>query len=486
MCAVSRLSRGRNVLILLVLCHSVSPAQEFPLTLAAEVQLPGDGPWDLQHWMDDSTYGWAQILNYGDVHFVPRLHSPTQVHSILLGDSIYGFRSPDLPPICVALARDESWPTQPIVVAGVLDNTGSQVDLVVVTRDVLTGVRLGHDSMRMWEVTGWWGRTNELRQFSVWPPVPFTSAYLLLVTVIEGWYDGAGYESWDNYGHAGLSTMHEHMSVWSANSSSVSLFSRYDGIDLAFTTYLSQREYSETLLWPNCQSWNAVVRYGSVSIVEQTSFLATPCSAYVEVPSCDEFDLPRPCNFQLPSIAQQDSSGVQRMMAGRACIAVPSGDTLWYDPNHAFMYSAVLQGSPDERLLQWRQVAGGAGFAVFDASTNDLLGETTPLLGVPRYTIKLPNRVVEIVTFDNLTRTVRVYKPLISVEQLIVNYFPQQEMVELSWQPTRYAYRYRVYTWTYSEEFAELAAAVYPPAYTASFAVSAPDVKRFYKVVADY
>lgn len=169
----------RYIFFTLLLVLPFSARAIIPLELVAEFELPENATaWDVQHWMDDSTFGWAAVRN-DSVIYAARLGDPVQAVSI--DESYLDSIGHDFPPEyirVVLINTDESEFLPSVVVVAHVENRDSSeyedydYDYYILL-DLLTGSAtplFRHETHfdNDWLFT--YFRT--LDKVSVWPPLP--------------------------------------------------------------------------------------------------------------------------------------------------------------------------------------------------------------------------------------------------------------------------------------------------------------------------
>ena len=119
-----------TLLIFLLSLLPLSAQATIPLELVAEFELLENAvSWDVQHWMDDSTFGWA-ALRHDTVFFVERLGAPIQavrIDSSYL-DSIGHDRTPAYRYITLIRLDANIFTPAVVVVANISNRDSSQYE----------------------------------------------------------------------------------------------------------------------------------------------------------------------------------------------------------------------------------------------------------------------------------------------------------------------------------------------------------------------
>jgi hypothetical protein len=456
--ATARSAMSRKVLLLIaILTLTVLPARAtIPLVLEQTLQLPPCTSWDVQHWMDTNTFGYA-YLRADTVYWAARVGDAEQAFEI--PDSVYDpnmYENPDH--IGVRVMRHSSTNGEPCVL---VTSSAARHDpdwtYFVAAFDVMTYQLLRRSELPA--LHNEYGGADEyvLRDLTLWPPPPLFSTYLLVV-----WWDNYYY---DRTGHTWSG---ERGQVWNLPlSSSANREYICDGATIKpFANVNLPRFIVYNFLWDNDQS-----HFYPYDIVHtERHELRTLFGTTTLV------------DTNLNTVwTQTDGDGTQRLIVdyrdGTRALNPDTYDTLWYVPVHIGGEVARLAGSVDERILH--------GQSVYDASNGAYLDNIGSMLGSLKNIIRLPDRNSEFVTYEDASRTVRVYTSLPPAPNGITCAFiPETGILRLHWQATPGAVRY----WIYVSSTAD---GQYWPldhvdASATSYDISPASPQRFFQVRAEY
>ncbi len=397
------------------------------------IELPPNVSWDVQHWMSDSTYGWACVNNDSIFYRVSLADCTTVVPAPNFPEYP---ECPQSPAFRVLIFRSELHPNEPTV--AVIDHEWdcySQVrgydrlGKIVLPSGDSFGPVVEFPAYVDWEANC--GNTYSQGMFTTWPPPPFLAHGIVVGRTRTENCDGMGIYSlawWSNVhtispSNAGLLSTGSYVRQ-------VSFFSRFDDFICA-TTDRFQLYYEDSPCYEpeGCCYWQESSHYHRISLNE--SLYNEYCSITThseDINDCvPSFPTPGSCGLH-EIAAQRDSSGTERVMLSNGeCHDPVSFDLLWQNPAAQGnpVYAARMFDSPDERILVW---TNGGYFNVFNASDGSLLSATSSLVGSPVYLLKQPNQSSEIVTYEALTRTVRIYRSM--PDSLPQCPFPEPPLVE--------------------------------------------------------
>ncbi|MBI5058439.1 hypothetical protein HZB60_01520 [candidate division KSB1 bacterium] len=421
-----------SMALMLVYCTTVFGLE---LALEAEVQLPGDGPWDLQHWMSDSTYGWAQRqLDTGDT-IVYRLTLDAPLAYMQIPSELYigGGEMYLQAAFDIALGRSPSSPFQPLVycTAKYDDPYSDPAAHFVLAISTIDGSVVGSPIPFFYETNqcsnGEYWIVNVTGLFT-WPPPPLSARNAIPVYSTRRYCDGMGHD------------------IESESGFGISIFA-----DFAQTTFAksSRSDYHVDCAPAGeaCDQWGSSAHLQRIVLDGASPNSVTLCADFVDCPLGCDYSSPCPPTPAL--CAQVDSSGSMRvLLSGGVCTDGDMNDTIWANPLlSGWILSGTILGSSDERFLRWTGQGQGGYFSVFDASNGDSLDITSSILGnSSAYAIKQSNRPADIVTYSPSTRIARVYKQVREVGGLVIQAFGELRELRLSWEPVPTAYRYSIFS----------------------------------------
>ena len=464
-----------QIIIGLAVCGSLRA--EIPLVLEETIQLPTSGAWDMQHWMSDSTYGWACIS--GDtILYVEALGDEVQRYVVPLdsfGFALMGHERVTL----LRLSRDLTHAFALVQSrAGIPDYEQQwRMDVLYVTLfDLTAGQRLGSFEMTGSESANYgmsgYSYSRAINALQPWPPPPEASHDLITVWLSNEENDesnSSGYVTQTNaYGAIFYSNLDSGTfgATTLAAGTKASIFAGVGSLRFALTGarwYDYYNSQGGSNHWDSC--W--VNRYD-----RRTGF------GNADYSGC-----------YLSAVAQRDFSGTERMIVCNALTAKAldpvTYSLLWQDsiPYGVVPYAARLRGSGDERLLTLNTQT--RRFSVFEADSGVFLDSTSQITGTMQYLIKYSQATAEFVTCESASHTVRVYGPDYSTPPLLTcTYDPDVNVVHLTWEEFPNAVEYYVYSSPNASTVETLEAIV--PASTNTLDLTPQDLRRFYFVTAEY
>lgn len=195
--------------ILDILFSALLARAEIPLELIAEFELPpGTGAWDVQHWMGDSTYGWAAVIGgWANRQIVYETRLGEGTDTLFIDDTICSTNGEGGHTSVIeklALAKDEQGDLLFVLVGGVAPwSAGNRT--VVVMNSVTGESECIHYNNEAW--------CNSLEsglaptELSVWPPLPARSQRILLSTNRQAYCDNTGTNSSYDYARSFMFTV---------------------------------------------------------------------------------------------------------------------------------------------------------------------------------------------------------------------------------------------------------------------------------------
>jgi hypothetical protein len=392
--------------------------------------------WDVQHWADDSTYGWAYVANDSIYYAVHAGDAPTawrnealftgynnEQHSVdrtLLGVRLIRLSAPDS-----ALGL--------IVLGDVCTYGGNEErdrDWVAGFFNLETNSMIGRWQGNALSVGSYCGSTTGIIQAMALPAPPNAAQEICVVTNRSESCSGFG--SWTSANTFALLNgrlwANEVGYTYTYQVSHVEPFIDSDSCRIVYSMKSTECYGSERDGWYECDT---DCRMGTANLNAQTMHQDSQfwCHRYT---------------------AQGDGSGARRIIfhghSGFTALDAQSFDTLWHQwaiPGDSLI-TARLFGSPDERLMVY--YPSGRFYAVYSAFDGDSLGVTSSLEGRPSYTIKSFNRSAEFVTYDRETGLVRVYRTAPGGLSGLTLYGSQDGLsVQLRWPAVVGAVAYTVY-----------------------------------------
>jgi hypothetical protein len=444
-----------KIWLLISLFCAASAYAEIPLDLVQSIQLPVGllqdplRSWDVQHWSDDQSYGWAAIVD-SHIVYTPNIQTPPQ--SFLVSDSLFPnawgdswtpaivhrairiCRRPDADSsFCILLYTQVGY----LYDNGYSDmhqnriNTLSLFDIPSVTRIFAAQfdayqASSGHDS---------YGRSATTNQIFCWPPPPLPALSIVVSQsyVVSNSYFTPMRTYYSTYGNVNVLDLAVYPPVLHGSS-------RCEWA----TPFIRPNSYS-IVGYANLYSrfW---IYYGDETQITSYKALTRVCMT----PYTSTWDT----TYYAAVITQTDGDGIGHLIARssgntRTAALSESGSLeLWANSTLAGdLYTARMADSPDERILTLQ--GSSQRFAVFSAANGQFLDSTISMSGTLQFMIKRPAVKSEFVTFDSPTRTIRIYKPGYGMTGVSCTYLPETDRIRLYWSPLPGATSYRIYSGAY-------------------------------------
>jgi hypothetical protein len=414
------------LLVAIMIPNGVPAFATIPLILDHTIQLPPGGGWDLQHIVDDTSFGWARLI--ADSLMFKRQESDTVTRIAVphcdpdpAYSNVQNLRVRLLKThlneghlFAVIYSRTvyrnnvEGESTHNVL--GLLDlETGECVDTVIFSG--------GYSSDNGSSVHTWLNST--INQIHIWPPLPRVSTHLFYTvhTTIEqdvpteGTYSGV-----------------------SATAAVVELN--------AAGTVMPLGPFREMQLFYRSAA-PMFVANGSDSYTHNPDYLiSSHCwIGTYNTPNGITTDSTLGCHSVA---AQQDADGTLRMIYCGAALNPSNRTVLWTNPDmlSGNLYSARFYDSPDERIV----VSTGQTIAVYDASDGASLDRSTVYSGILQTVLKSENRPSEFLTFDSNLSIVRIYTAAPPAARgVTIAYSPERRVIRLNWNAAPEATGHRVY-----------------------------------------
>jgi hypothetical protein len=385
-------------------------AQEFPLELVGEIQIHPDAwSWDIQHLQDPCSFSYCYVTP--DSIFIDRdIDNP----------DVIGFPIPTQTQVDILEVFLAGSVGQHDFVAGVFTDvsSGNSLLLRLSLIDIESGeiVRQGGDILNWFVIdTPDSECIGNLGNFycRVWPPPPLSPASCVIGGV--QWMNCWDPEIVDAArGYSAIIDLQTDNLVTEpiGNIITASPYARFDSIQLACLG-----EYWYSPLFDGEFSYHYLQRFAEGPLSEDTLCFEEHIGCFLE---------------GTPYVAtQMDTDGTQRVINSlNTCFEDQGGNfvQIWTASQGAQFFSATLEPEANEVYL--RQFNNS--LRVINAANGSTLGNSSPILGALSYVIKQPNRVSELVTYDETTRTARIYRPLLK-HILTVGYDSEGSNLVLRW-----------------------------------------------------
>jgi hypothetical protein len=473
-----RLSLSVAVLVLV----AFSAQAEIQMILKQSLFIPPCQSWDVQHWMDEDSYGYA-YLSRDTVYWAARIGDDLGFY-VLPPDSVY-FQFPPgrydyqyVSQKSVKLLHLLLSPNNPCaLVSGELAyGYDDEFAPLSCSKHIFTAINLSeNDILSLAAIVGSassfypqdWEENTRLYSFVLWPPPPQYSTSIMFIRGTEG-YETAmgGYSRYWGEGHVFYSDLTNGIfnPFRVCNGTTIQHFMDSASQQAVIFYYTYQHEYDSGEPPPDDDVYTErrEIKLFGPSTSDTTTHIIPLRSV----------------------LAQCDQSETRRLIVnfgGSTCALNPiSFDTLWFVSQHIADEIARFKNSPDERILR----RNGAAFDVYSASDGSFLDRTSALTGALQYIIRHPNRESDFVTLENATRTVRIYTTALAPKDLTCYYSSDNHAVQLRWQGVEGATRYFVYTSAFADGPYQLVETI--PAGTTTYTPVMDRDLRFYQVSAEF
>ncbi|MCC6475787.1 hypothetical protein IT157_01920 [bacterium] len=423
---------NRFAIIGLIACATTAIA-EIPLQLVAEIQLPARTiTWDVQHYEDSTSFGWAAVTAGAAVWGEDSLGNDTLINPAVdtiwfktSGDGDLGFlRFPrteyDSDPWAMSWA-DLSLLKMQDVAGPVAAGKPYSIDWPAEDLDVYY-FDLEGDSVFARQSLIHWGWGEEVQAFSMesWPAPPLTSQYLLVSGTTWYWDDPTGCD-WDIWVAQGVMIWLPGGAVDAFQNFQLDIFDRSEDLSIAFKSGYWRYFYG-------CydDEENHYVYSLRIGVTEEANFFN---QSYFDTLTV----LGR-------IVAIQDIDGTRRIFhTPGVCYDAVTGEIAFTTPSvNANTFSALIQNGTGQDLLTF----WSGKFQIRDGRTGVWVDSTSSVLGVPKYTLTSPG-FDQIVTFEDATKLVRVYEPVQAAQTLTIQWIAANTL-ELRWTAYRHATAYRL------------------------------------------
>jgi hypothetical protein len=385
------------LILLLILSIFISTADAvILLRLVEEIHLPArTRTWDVQHVEDSTSFGWA-AQTYGETIWgTDSLFNDSLI--ALAVDTFYYQTRTDGNQEQYLFSREEFNPWEDVSWAGLtLFSFPGHAGPCVVVRSyhnfdqihnlyyfdlqgdsVITHTTLFEEYLE----THYY-----LRQIDVWPSLPNQSQWIVVAGTERSSEEFMGGCYVDRYIAHGFVYSFPPARIYSEYYSGLSIFNRSSPFSMAFS-----RE-TRVLRSPGCSGTsyqNCVIG----TIENSEAFSATPLDT---------------SEFLGRVTAQQDFNGTRRILYSNGnCYNAESGEILFNNPEIVTAsFAATIRLAPGEDFLSYKN----SHFNIYDGRTGEFVDSTTQIEGTPVKKL-IGTGFDELLTFDNATKIVRIYKP---------------------------------------------------------------------------
>ncbi|MBU1637927.1 hypothetical protein KKC97_09705, partial [bacterium] len=400
----------------LLICGCVL-AQEFQLELLHEFEIPAPPtgqyithPWDVQFWMNDSIPGWT-VLRNDTIFYQTDLSQPlqtfvlpTQLDSALCVQfnlSLWGFYLNQSHSRDLYLLR---WPSRPdhTVIAAIRmvesDNQDADgaYDYYIIIWDLTDGMILYtkqiQDNYAYGIASAWFSREGTYADMTITPPLPAVTN-LISWTVqytADVYLPGDWHERWSGCGVTiGIIT------------EDTLLFADVPGYARRLGAFARSDPFTFACLHS----------YG-YSLEDGENYESHGWSGFSTVDANGNWTLDS-LGLSGKLIAQTDADGTHRIITTSPLQAhsSPDHELLWRTEDWWFSnYSSFSArcGSEDEQI--WMNKPDSSYCSIYRASNGHYMGQTSDFLGTPQYMNKSNPDYDQLVTYDNDTHLVRLYR----------------------------------------------------------------------------
>ncbi len=418
------------LLTLLLALLPLSARAIIPLELVAEFELPENAvAWDVQHWMDDSTYGWAAIRN-DTVFFAERTGEPIQAFH--LDDSYLDTLGHDAPPEyrSIRLMRrvDQDEATV-VITARVMNRDSSMHEHFDYDYFLALGLSNGTIEILFRYTTfsdyDWNGRSSAaLIRFFVWPPLPEETQFLRLLY------------SWTSVNDAPFNTQsYGRFHQWSFGSSSYT-------ISPVANSYDHFSGDGEEYALGSCSEGRSSSRYYRRASIQakfsspDTILSRRTCASSWQ--DSDEDPFRCRCTGAIAVTTRLNERYI--VYAGVLYDASTLDSVTAIPPDYEPAFSLRISDTPED--LQWKTLSDHSLHAW---NLDDTFDDTTQTLDFPLVRVnKALDGTGSLVTSDPSTNRCYVYRPKLGVERLAISYLPLAESLLLTWSAVYPAVTYQV------------------------------------------
>ena len=417
-----------HILFALILFLPLSARAVIPLETVAEFELPEDAvAWDVQHWMDDSTYGWAALRN-DSVFYVTRMSETVQ--SVAIGESYLDSVTRDGPPDYTQILILGGATPSVIVVANISDHNASQWEDYEYDYFLVLDLESGETSISFRITTfidpDWlWTDWRYFVKMSAWPPPPMVTQSLRTLYAQHGVY-WSPYHTTDD-GQFGEYSMVDGHSLLQTHATDYDFFPGPDS-RLALVNV-------ETRQGSSSSGFHVDLRRTLSSA--DSLFSRRLCYGGELDENGDPISCPRSWIFAATNSENERRMVYSNLQFDATDISVVSQLNEDYSPEFAFNVegiSGTLLGRrmPDSTLRIW--------------NLETTFEDTTTSCGAPDVRIvKDVDGIGTIVAYSNYSDSVRVFRPVVGPRELILSYNPTVELLVLRWHSLPGASSYIVY-----------------------------------------
>lgn len=421
--------------ILAILFSALLARAEIPLELIAEFELPpGTGAWDVQHWMDDSTFGWVAAVGREEIQYETRLGGG--VETVSFGDTLCNETYDDNFEFDVVRAV--------AIVKGAVDSARFAVE-----GEISNGFW-----METYPVIVIWDGNNERCRGSLvpscdflpgnwrslglysWPPPPAVSTHLVSAIEWDYFCDGTGADPHEFGGRAQVMDLDSLRSVYIRPAKGVKHFF---GLDFEFGSVGQKRLtiYDDTPPYDH----DILINLRTIATLGPDGLdMDTLCYERFDVDPDSEFM--STCEWTSTTLCAVDRYGNKKIVAGGNCFDGDSHELLWgidgFEANHV-----VCRGAAEGQVLL-RQF--GNRFTIHALEDGRIIDESQDVIGdVVRVldTGECPNEIISEQREGSIT-TIRVYKLLPYETQLVISIAPLGDQILLSWNSLPSASHFQV------------------------------------------
>jgi hypothetical protein len=419
------------IILAVLLCLSGVPVRaEMPLYEVASFSIPDREIWDVQHWTDEESYGWATI-DRDTVEYVFQIGQAPQ--RFVIPDSIfdrfvnYSWPGHERINLCKSvLAGDDPC----LLILSGVEQGSRQTDYNarhvlhlwnLVTRQLLMIQDFGGDWGWTYNSSTFADYSSVLGAFALWPPPPLPMEYVLFGKQLSGSHYRMGGSHWtDVAGTTYLLSLFDSTLTSVGGSQTVLPFRDFTTLRAGLAGRSS---------WVEEGPWVTTFSLGDTNNVRQFGF----------------GDL---------LAAQADGDGTRRLILGdlhsRDYIALRDSDftEVWRNdamlrPSFAFGYGE--SGVPELIFSYSWQLSR---CFVYDPDDGLILDNTSRIEGEPQCVLRQPDRPDELLTFTENEHRIRIYRSTPSAlgpTGLTCHYSAASATLTLCWELGQLADSVRIY-----------------------------------------
>ncbi len=427
----------RHILLIFLLSLIPLSAQAIiPLELAAEFNLPENATaWDVQHWMDDSTFGWAALVE-DTVYYQTQPEAPI-LFTVIDTDT---FREDPWNPYValeeIAIYKSPSRPEH-LTVLGLASPAWyiDQYDKIF-CYDLTNNEYFGSvaEIPRNTEAGTCWSE-YEHERLLIWPSPPSVSESWSCQQHYARTCDGAGENGYWWSSRNSLYHIETSSLVVAIPGSSVDAFYDDNGIGFVFAGRHRYIWDCDCIDVPEAICWGATnTRIVGRFIDSLTTRIVD--SSYTSGACSTNWSGGFPGRERVVAASNGENS---RFFVGLDCYNPQTFNPIYQLPEHPSFVLRCNIGAPDLVLCR----SSSHRWDVYNVENGVLIDSTDVLDDQVAYALHSPSRISELVCLSPNPNSVRVYRPSVSLD-LTISFDDISSSIVLSWSPLPLATSYEV------------------------------------------